>query len=175
MTWFDIALLLLVAALTVIGAQRKLAGLLIGAGALVLGRFLLLLFARNSLLGIVFALAAGLLLGFAGRSLIQRRRGTSLPASIAGGVGGLLLGLFLIGSTVTSLPIERNLNDQIVYPPRILPFSMRGAVTNSRLVALGRDILLYPLLVRDEVVKPNAVLSGLHSFLVIGEPWERRL
>ena len=173
MTWLDIVLLTWVAALTAVGAQRKMTGLLVGVGGVALLRLLLVVFTRNAGVGLLFALSAGLLLGFAGRALIQRRRGSALPSLVLGGVGGFLLGALFALVTVTSLPIERNLNNQLVYPPRSVPFNMRGAVTNSQLVSLGRDILLYPLLVRDGVIEPSGVKSGLHSFFIVGEPWNR--
>ncbi len=175
MTWLDVVLLVWIAALTALGAQRKMTGLLVGVGGVALLRILLVVFAHNAAVGLLFALAAGLLLGFAGRALIQRRRGSALPAVVLGGVGGFLLGVVFVLVTVTSLPIERNLNNQLVYPPRDLPLNLRGAVINSRLVSLGRDILLYPLLVRDGVIEPSGVKSGLHAFFVVGEPWNRRL
>ena len=81
--------------------------------------------------------------------------------------------LFVV-TTVTSLPIERNLNNQLVYPPRNLPISLRSGVINSQLVGVGRDILLYPLLVRDGVIEPSGFISGLHAFFIVGEPWNRR-
>lgn len=173
MTWLDLVLWGLVALLSAFGAKRRMTGLMVGLGALVLFRLLLGVFARSSVAGLVFAAVAGLLLGLLGRSLIPRRRGPSLPATLLGGLGGFLLGLVLVLATVTSLPIERNINDQIVYPPRLLPLSMRAAVIDSELVGLGRDILLYPLLVRDGLIEPSSVLNGLHYFFVVGEPWGR--
>lgn len=175
MTWLDIILLSWIAVFTALGAQRKMTGLLVGVGGLVLLRLLLVVFARSVSVGLLFALGAGLLLGFSGRALIQRRRGPSLPSVVLGGVGGFVLGVMFVIVTVTSLPIERNLNNQLVYPPRTLPFDMRGGVIDSRLVGVGRDILLYPLLVRDGVIEPSGLKSGLHAFFVVGEPWNRRL
>jgi hypothetical protein len=174
MSWLDLVLFGLVALLSAFGAKRRLTGLAVGVGALVLFRLLLVVFVNSPWVGLAFALSAGVLLGLLGRSLIPQRRGSALPGTLLGGVGGFVLGLLLVFATVTSLPIERNLNDQIVYPPRLLPLSVRAAVIESRLVAVGRDILLYPLLVRDGVLEPSAVTAGLHRFFVVGEPWERR-
>ena len=173
MTWLDFVLLALVAVLTVIGAKRKVTGFLVGVAGLILFRFLLVISANSVALGLVFAISAGLLLGFAGRALVLRKRGPAIPVGVLGGFGGFALGMLLLLLTITSLPIERNLNNQLVYPPQSLPASLRSAVTGSRLVALGRDILFYPLLSRDGATPENPILSGLHAFLIVGEPWER--
>lgn len=175
MSWFDFLLAALVAALTVVGAQRKLTGLLIGVGSLILLRFLLVVFEQSAGVGMVFALGGGLLSGMVGRSFIHTKRGASATATVFGGLGGFTLGALLAALTVTSLPIETNANNQLVYPPANLPLGMGPAVSKSQLALLGRDILLYPLLVEDEVIEPNSVLGGLHRFLVVGVPWERRL
>ena len=84
MTWLDITLLAWIAALTALGTQRKMTGLLVGAGALLLFRLLLVVFARNVGVGLLFALGAGLLLGFVGRALVQQRRGPTLPGQVLG-------------------------------------------------------------------------------------------
>lgn len=173
MSWFDLFLVTAVAALTAVGAQRKLTGLLVGAVSLVLFRVLLVVFDRSIFLGLLFALGAGLLIGFAGRSLIQRKRGPLLPGGILGGVGGFALGVLLLFTVVTSLPVERDVQNRVVYPPPLLPFGMQNAVARSALVDLGRDILLYPLLVAGDNIEPNGVLAGLHNFFVVDEPWER--
>ncbi len=173
MTWLDLVLTGLLALSTALGAQRRMTGLLVGAGAVVLFRLLLGVFSANLLIGLAFALFAGVLLGLLGRSLVQQRRGPSLPASLLGGLGGLLLGALLILSTVTSLPIEYNARGEIVYPPQtqFLSLGLQPAVTNSRLVGLGRDILLYPLLAQSNPDQAGGLLSGLHAFFVVGEPW----
>jgi len=172
MSWFDLILVAFVAVLTVIGAHRKLTGLLIGAVSLLLFRVFLVVFDRSIFLGLLFALSAGLLIGFGGRSLIQRKRGPSLPGGILGGLGGFILGILLMFTVVTSLPLERDVQNRVVYPPPFLPFGMQDAVADSALVDMGRDILLYPLLVAGDGIEPNGVLAGLHNFFVVGEPWD---
>ena len=92
-----------------------------------------------------------------------------------GALGGLALGLVLVLALVTSLPIQRNPLDQIVYPPRDLPEPFNQAVVSSRMVLLGRDILLYPLLdAQGDLAASEGILRGLHSYLVVGEPWKER-
>lgn len=174
MTWFDLLLTLLLALLTAIGAQRKMIGALVGIGGFVLFRILLLMFIQISpLVALLFALTAGMLLGFAGRSLVQRRRGSPLPFTILGGVGGFLLGILLILSLVTSLPLEITVNNTVNYPGSGLPPVLETAVRQSYLVReTGRGILLYPLMVDAGVISPNGVLQGLHSFFVVRLPWE---
>lgn len=174
MSWLDVVLLGVVALLVALGAKRRLSGLVVGVGALLLFRLLLGVFGSSVWVGLAFALLAGLLLGLLGRSLSAARRASPRLASVLGGVGGGLLGLLLVLAVVTSLPIERNINDQIVYPPQRLPLSLRGAVTASAAVDLGRDILLYPLLVEAGMRERSGILEGLHGFFVVGEPWNRR-
>lgn len=174
MSWFDILLVLSFSALIALGVQRRLMGLVVGLGAVLLFRPLLIVLNGSPYIALVFALIAGLLLGLGSRFFLVRRVGTGLPFQILGGIGGTLLGCLLVLSVVTSLPIERNVNQQIVYPPNSLPKVVSSAVRKSRFVTIGRGILLYPLL------EPSSNFSGgtkfvyknLHDFLVIGKPWE---
>jgi membrane protease YdiL (CAAX protease family) len=174
MTWFDLLLTLIVALLTAIGAQRKMIGALVGIGSLILFRILLVMLVQiGPVVALLFALAAGVLLGFAGRSLVQRRRGSPLPFTILGGVGGFLLGVLLVLSLVTSLPLEVTVNNTINYPGTGLPPVLETAVRQSYLVReTGRGILLYPLMVDAGILAPNSVLQGLHHFFVVRLPWE---
>lgn len=174
MTWLDVVFFGLIALLAALGAKRRLSGLVVGVGALLLFRLLLGVFSSSPWVGVAFALLAGLLLGLLGRSLSVARRTAPRLSSMLGGVGGGLLGLLLVLAVATSLPIERNVNDQIVYPPQRLPLSLRSAVTASAVVDLGRDILLYPLLVEAGMRERSGILAGLHGFFVVGEPWNRR-
>ncbi len=78
---------------------------------------------------------------------------------------------------VTSFPIERNFENHIYYPPQNLPSPLAQPVASSRLVSVGRDILLFPLLdsqggFTDRGSGERKVLQGLHAFFIIGEPWE---
>lgn len=173
MNWFDILLIFILAATTALASERKLTGIFVGLGGLILLRPLLLLAnATVPLVALIVALIAGLALGFAGRITLQRFRGGNLWLSLGGGISGFLLGCALILAVVTSLPIERDFENRIVYPPRQLPVVFQEGVMNSRMVRIGRDILLYPLLVRDGAIEPSGILGGLHGYLVTGEPWK---
>ncbi len=176
MSWIDVALLLLIAILTALGVQRRLAGLLLAVAALLLLRPLLLLARVSPLLTLLAALVIGLALGLAGRGLSRAGRSRDRVSAVLGGAGGFLLGIMLVLALVTSLPIERNLSNQIVYPPRELPLPIARQLTSSRLVRLGRDILLYPLLEPSVTFTSSQqlVYRGLHSLLVVGTPWEGR-
>lgn len=176
MSWIDLLLALLVAAFIALGAERRLAGLMLGVGALLLLRPLLLLGNSSPLLAVVLALAAGLLLALAARRLERVRRLATTPWQVAGGLGGGLLGLVLVLAAAVSLPIGFNEVNQIIYPPQNLPGIVAPAVSGSRVFRQGRDILLYPLLDREGEVSDSRrpVLKALHHYLVVGEPWERR-
>jgi hypothetical protein len=178
MSWFDIFLLASIAALTALGAKRKMTGLIIGVGSLVLFRVLLSVASRNTsglIVAVVMALLAGVLFGMLGRASVFKGRGLELPLTIGGGIGGLLAGLVLVGALVTSLPIEKRFDGAIVYPPQQLPPLLTSAVNSSQLVKVGRSILLYPLLAKEPSQLPasqQGLYSALHTFFVVGEPWE---
>ena len=169
----DLALVLIIAATTVCAAQRKLAGLLVGLGGALLLKPLLLLAQLSPFVGLTLALAFGLGLGFASRYLPPQTKLRAPLRTFAGGVGGFVLGCTLVVAATTALPITRDINDAIVYPPRDAPLS--ATLQRSHLVSLGRDILLYPLLDREGLISPErrAVLRSLHGLLVARPPWER--
>lgn len=175
MTWIDLLLALLFAVLIALGAERRVGGLVLGVGGAVLLRPLLLLGQASALLALTVALIAGLALALAARRIGVKRSSSSSHA-LLGGIGGALLGTALVLSTAVSLPLERNDVGQLIYPPQELPAMIAPAVRTSRVFREGRDILLYPLLDAQGDVAPRRrpVLRVLHSYLVVGEPWERR-
>lgn len=173
MTWFDALLVLAVAALIALGYKRKLSGLIVGLSGLLLFKLLLVVFNGNSYIALFFALVAGLLSGLLSRAIVTRQR-FDLLWGILGGVGGAVLGFLLVLSTITSLPIERNLNNQVVYPSSLMAEPLKSAVTNSRFVKVGRGILLYPLLESTGRIEESqkGLYRALHDFMVVGRPWE---
>lgn len=172
-TWLDFLLVIGVAALVGLGAQRRLSGALVGLGGALLFRPLLVVFNGNLYLALGLALVAGLLLGLISRAVVVRQRGADLLFGILGGLGGAALGVLLLLAFVTSLPLERNVNNQIIYPAQSLPAMVRIACNTSPLVKLGRDILLYPLLEAGGQLQANTgVYRALHKLMVVGEPWE---
>jgi hypothetical protein len=179
MSWFDIFLLASLAAFTALGAKRKLTGILVGLLSPLLFRILLTFADRGTsgiIVGIVMAVLAGILFGMLGRASILKQRGLELPLTIAGGLGGLLAGLLLIGTLITSLPIEKRFDGAIVYPPQQVEPILASAVNSSQLVKVGRSILLYPLLAEDVAQLPasqRGIYSALHGLFVVGQPWER--
>lgn len=179
MSWLDLVLVAVVAAVTALGAHRRLAGLFVGVGGVLLLHPLLLLAKANPFLALLGALLAGLGLSLVGRRLLQQKRGAIVLTRALGGLGGLALGLALMLSLVTSLPIQRNPANptELFYPPRNLPTPIASAVLDSRLVVLGRDILFYPLLTKQGQAEagPPRLLLGLHRLLVVGEPWNTAL
>jgi MFS family permease len=181
MSWFDIFLLASVAAFTALGAKRKLTGLIVGVGSVLLYRVLISIADQNTtglIIAIVMAVLAGVLFGMIGRASVLKQRGLELPLTIAGGVGGFLAGLLLVGALITSLPIEKRFDGAIVYPPTSTTVGtlLGPAVNSSQLVKVGRSILLYPLLAEDTTQLPasqRGMYSALHALFVVGQPWER--
>ncbi len=160
--------------MTALAAQRKLSGLFVGLGGVILLRPLLLLGHLSGPLAVLVALLVGLGLGFAGRTVSREVRLSSPLFSLLGGLGGFLLGCALIIVVVTSLPIAHDVSGRIVYPPQDLQEPFLSAVQRSRLIDQGRDILLYPLLERQGLIPPGerATLHTLHEFFIVGKPWE---
>ena len=115
----------------------------------------------------------GLVLGILGRR-IGIGQDNHWAFKVLGGVGGLLLGAAMVGALITSLPIQRNPANvrEIFYPPRNAPAALAATLQRSRLIAEGRAILLYPLLPADSFsASQHRLYSGLHDWLVVGEPW----
>ncbi len=178
MTVIDVALALTVATLAALGSQRRVGGLLVGLGGALALRPLLLLAEMNPWLGLVGALLVGLALALVGRLLLPGAGGSGLIARLAGGVGGAALGVAVMITLVTSMPVQRDtLNpNQLRYPPPDLPAAVRPAVERSMLVQLGREVLFAPLLASQDPRSPqrSAVTAALHSWVVTSEPWHLR-
>lgn len=176
MTWIDLLLALLFAVFIALGAERRLGGLLVGLGGVLLLRPLLLLGQASPLLAVGVALVAGLALALGARRIGRQRRLAPALLALLGGLGGGLLGAALVLSAAVSLPLERNSSNQLVYPPQGVPALIAPAVRGSRVFREGRDILLYPLLAAQGDISPSRrpVLKALHSYLVVGEPWKAR-
>ncbi len=173
MTWFDLILIVAFAALTALGVQRKLMGLILGLGAIILFRPLLLLTQVNPYLALIITLALGLALGMLSRVLMARRIGTSLLFQVLGGVGGALVGGLFVLALMTSLPIGQDVNGLLTYPAN-LPSSMSEPVKQSRFIKTGRDILFYPLLASNvNAANLTPAHKTLHNFLIVSKPWER--
>lgn len=175
MNALDVTLVLVVAVVTALAAERRLAGLLVGVGGVLLLRPLLGLAALQPWLGLVAALVAGLALALGGRQLLPVRPGRATLARLAGGVGGGLLGLAIVATLVTSLPVQRNPVEPslLYYPPRDLPAAVQRVVTESVLVSWGRSVLLFPLLDAQGGIaeEERPLLAALHAWIVVGEPW----
>lgn len=175
MTWIDAALVLTIAAVVALAAERRLSGLLLGLGGALALRPLLVLASLNPWLALVAALLVGLGLALVGRHVLQLARVPGPFTRVAGGFGGLVLGTALTLALVTSLPIQRNPVEPglIYYPPRDLPGSVQQAVTGSAAVAVGRSVLLYPLLSAQGAIPEGQepVLALLHQWFVVDEPW----
>lgn len=177
MSWIDGVFALLLAGMTAFGAHRRLTGLWVGVGGVLLLRPVLGLAAASAWVGLAAALGGGVLLGLVGRHLFVEARTGRLWQRVLGGLGGASLGAALVLAIAVSLPIQRSPFDpnQLYYPPRDLPPLVQGAVLRSWTMDVGRDVLLYPLLDAQNAVPEDrrALLRGLHRLLVVGRPWEQ--
>lgn len=175
MTWVDLVLVVLMASLVALGARRRLTGLVVGVGGAVAVKPLLLLAERSVVAAVLAALGGGLLLGFLGRNAFPEGRNGRIWQGALGGVGGATLGVSLVLAMVTALPIQRSPFDpnQLLYPPQNLPPIVQGGVRDAATVAWGRDVLLFPLLVAQDMVpeERRPLLQGLNRWFVVGEPW----
>lgn len=176
-TWLDFVLVAIPPAMAVLGSERRLMGLALGIAAVLLLRPLVLIGNMSPIAALAVALVAGVAVAMLVRAVVPQRRTRVRYQYVLGGIGGFAIGVVLVLAFVTSLPIQRNPVNarEIFYPPRNLPEPLNQAVTRSRLVELGRDILLFPLLDgRVPFSETERVVYGnLHDYLVIGTPWER--
>lgn len=177
MTWLDIVLVAIPPALAALGAERRWVGFALGVAALALLRPLVVMGTWTPLVALLMALVTGIAVSVLVRALIPQRRTRPLVSQVFGGIGGFALGAVLVLTLVTALPIQRNpINErEIFYPPRNLSEPWAQAVAGSRLVQVGRDILLFPLLDGRVDFSPweRTVYSGFHDYLIVGSPWER--
>lgn len=178
MSWFDIFLLASLAAFVALGAKRKLTGLLVGVLSIPFFR-LFLTFADNGTSGIIVAIVlavlAGILFGMIGRTSIFKGRGLELPLSIAGGLGGLLTGLLLVGALITSFPVSLNFDrTNVYYPSQDTPKLLIDAANGSQIFQLGRSIVLFDLLDKTDLsASQQGIYNALNGFFAVGRPWER--
>ena len=175
MTVLDVALVLTAALIAALASQRRLGGLMVGLGGALVLRPLLQLGEMNPWLGLFGALLVGLGLALAGRLLLPSAGGSGVWPRIAGGLGGAALGIAIVLTLVTSLPIQRDaLNpNQLRYPPQDLPATVRPVVERSALMQIGREVLFAPLLAAQDPRSNEraAVMNALHAWLVTSEPW----
>lgn len=176
-SWIDAVFALLLAGMIAFGASRRLTGLWVGVGGVLLLRPLLGLAAASPLIGLAAAVGGGLVLGLVGRHLFVEARTGRAWQSALGALGGATLGTAMVLALAVSFPIQRSPFDpnQLYYPPRDLPPFVQGAVLRSWTMSVGRDVLLFPLLEAQGSLpqERETVLRGLHRLLVIGEPWRR--
>ena len=177
MTWLDFVLVTIPPALAALGAERRWVGLSLAIVALALLRPLLLLGTWSPLAALVAALVVGVAVSLVMRTVVVPRRTGNTVQHVLGGIGGFAMGVVLVLTLVTALPIQRNpINErEIFYPPRNLPEPLAQAVAGSELVEVGRDILLFPLLdgrVGFTSVE-RSIYAAFHEYLIVGTPWER--
>ncbi len=168
----DILLILLWVFVVVLTSQRGLLGFIVALAGTVLLKPLQLLTVYSPPLALVAAVGVGLLIGSAGRFIPRISYRQPRWGYLLGAFGGVVLGSALVLTLIVSLPLGRDLNGALRYPSPDLPYG--SVFQNSRLVALGRVILLYPLLEGRGEFSPasRATLSVLHTMFVAGQPWE---
>lgn len=127
-TWFDALLVTLLAAVTVMGARRGLAGAVWGVVAL-MAWLLVNLFSPLPLLALVLALAAGYGAAWLARSAVPGGVSEVWHLGV-GAVGGLALGVMVVCALALSFPI-RSIGSNRTYPSSNLPPALYYAVYNS--------------------------------------------
>ena len=170
-TPFDAALTLLWVYVVVLAAQRGLPGLIVGVVGVLFWRPILLLARGSPLLAVVAALVMGLLVTLLMRPFPRFSYRQPAWGHALGALGGVLLASTLVLTLMVSLPLGRDFSGALIYPARDVPFA--DTLQRSRSVALGRAILLYPLLERSGRLDPEyrGTLSVLHRLLIVGQPW----
>ena len=103
-TWVDAVLVLIVAFTTAFGARRRLVGLVVGVGAVLLLKPLLVVGSRSPVLALAAALVGAVLLAVLSQRLSAPGMRQNWPSMVAGGAGGLLLGLAVVVALVTAPP-----------------------------------------------------------------------
>jgi hypothetical protein len=135
-TWLDLPIVFALASTVALAARRRLAGAVIGLGAVPLW-LALSLPAPPYRLGLALVAAAGL----AAAAQVAGRREALSPrlATLLGGLGGLALAALFALALATALPLEPSLTQagRYHYPPLTFPTALR----DSALVGLGRAIL----------------------------------
>ena len=171
--WLDALFFLTITVITALAAQRNVSGLVVSIGTLLVYHPLLLLSTRNLGASLLAGVVVAVGLGFAGRFLARALKLKNLPGSLLGALGGVLLGLVVVLSFSVSLPIQRDING-IVYPPTNVSRPLAQALVQSRVMQLGRTVLLYPLFNPDQFgSSERPMLEGMHNFFVVGEPWQQ--
>lgn len=172
-TWIDAVLVAVVAVAIAFGAQRRLVGLVVGVGAVLLLKPLLVVGSRSPWLALAAAVLGGVLLAVLSQRLSTPSLRQRWPSMVAGGAGGLLFGLALLVAFVTALPIERSAADPraIYYPPVTAPLGLAPTLNASALVKVGRDIVLYPLLEPPAEPARQSMYQGLRNWFVVDDPW----
>lgn len=168
----DILLVLLWVFVVVLTSQRGLLGFIVALAGTVLLKPLQLLTVYSPPMALVAAVGLGLLIGSAGRFIPRISYRQPRWGYLLGAFGGVILGSALVLTLIVSLPLGRDLNGALRYPSPDLPY--QSVFQNSRLVELGRVILLYPLLRESGEFSPasRATLGVLHTMFVVGQPWE---
>ena len=171
----DLVLAALIGVTASLVASRAREGAFLALGATLALGPLLRLNHVSPLLAVLATVVLGAGLVYGARVVRSTRRGRDPIGRTAGFAAGALLGLVVVLTLSTALPIERSALDpnQVDYPPRIVTTFAGGMVQSSWFLQAGRDILFAPLLATssDTLVLPKPVASRLHDWLIIGEPW----
>lgn len=176
-SWIDAVLVLVLAVATAYGARRRMIGLVVGVGAVLLLKPLLVVSTRSPMLALAAALLGGVLLALLSQRMSSQTLRQRWPTMVAGGVGGFLLGAAMVTALVTALPIERAASDSrsIYYPPVNAPLGLSSALQRSPLVnQYGRTVVLLPLLSpadQGNSAVERAVYQGLRTWFVASDPW----
>jgi hypothetical protein len=111
LTWFDGVMVILLAAIVVVGVQRKLAAALAGLATLLLWPLINLLGLVQPLVGLVVAIAfgVGVVVGLRFLQSFEWFPELAEPVQgLAGGLGGLLMGLGVVAALTLAFPASKN-------------------------------------------------------------------
>ncbi len=134
LTFLDVILLIVWAGLVALCAKRGVAGFVVGLGGLLLWPLFNSLAASFKPWGLILVVPAGLLLGQLSRVVLTTSLAATIPdqvRQIMGGVGGGLLGFFLVLSFSLAFPIKPN--------PAQNNFSYPSPALDRGVVAMVRD------------------------------------
>jgi hypothetical protein len=134
MSWLDVVLMLLLAAITVVGMKRGLLGLVTGLLSLLLWLVVNVFGGLHPLVGFALALIFGFGMAWFGRTWLEglMQNLSDIANQAAGGVGGFVLGFCLVCTLALSFPMSDNpINRRRDYPSVSLPIWLSEAISQS--------------------------------------------
>jgi hypothetical protein len=160
MSWVDLVFIVMIASAIALGAQRSLAGAVLGFGAALLWVPLVFIAQRSPVAALALALVFAAGLFWLARFITYREQLPVGLTTVLGGFGGAVLGIVLVLALATSLPLQPSLTQPGLYhyPPQNLPAPLASAVQQSAFFELGHAILF-------------SAPEGLRTLFFADRPW----